>query len=68
MRVTMRTPRELAESIAWTFNGYEDYDPESAEEFVAEVTEMIEDYTKEVIKGEKCPKKVKTQKGKKGSS
>lgn len=64
----MKTPRELAEHIAWTFNGYEDYDPESAEEFIIEVTEMIEDYTKEVIKGEKCSKKAKVQKGKKASS
>jgi len=63
----VKTPRELAEQIAWTFNGYEDYDPESAEEFIVEVTEMIEDYTKEVIKGEKC-QKAKTQRGKKGSS
>jgi hypothetical protein len=64
----MRTPRELAEHIAYTFNGDEDYDPESAEEFIAEVTEMIENYVKD-IKGEKCPKKkAKTQKGKKGSS
>lgn len=44
----MKTPRELAESIAWVFNGYEDYDEESAEEFVVEVTEMIEDYVKEL--------------------
>lgn len=64
----MLTPRELAEQIAYTFNGDEDYDPESAEEFIIEVTEMIEDYTKDVIKGEKCPKKAKTQKGKKASS
>ena len=59
----MTTPRQLAEAIAYAFNGYEDYDPESAEEFIVEVTEMLEDYTKE-IKSEKCSKKLKTQKSK----
>lgn len=47
----MKTPREIAEQIAWIFNGYEDYDEDSAEEFIVEVEELIEKY------GEQCKQK-----------
>lgn len=56
----MITARELAEDIAYVFSGREDYDEESAEEFIVEVTEMIEDYTK----GLKCQEKKKAKKRK----
>jgi hypothetical protein len=54
----MKSAREIAEHIAYVFNDYTDYDAESAEEFVVEVTSIIEDYVKD-IKGEKCKKKQK---------